>query len=242
MLERLIRIARRSQYEPGPLSLLINPFHFARAGLYRNIKALAGDVTGKVLDVGCGQKPYEDLFPADRYIGLELDTPGNRLRKRADSFYDGGAFPFPDGDFDSVVINQVLEHVFTPDDFLREVRRVLKPGGALLVTVPFLWDEHEQPHDYARYSSFGVRSLLEKNGFEIREQRKSVADARVLFQMVNAYIYKKTATPFPAVNVLITLILMMPVNIFGELAAFVLPRNDDLYLDNVILARKALNA
>ena len=56
--------------------------------------------------------------------------------------------------------NQVLEHVFNPDDFVREIARVLKPGGALLLTVPFVWNEHEQPYDYARYSSFGLRAFL----------------------------------------------------------------------------------
>jgi len=242
MLKRLTAIARRSQFEPGLLSLFVNPFYFARAGLYRNIKALAGHVTGKVLDVGCGQKPYEYLFPAGQYIGLELDTPENRLLKRADCFYAGRVFPFSDGYFDSVVINQVFEHIFTPDEFLGEVRRILKPGGVLLLTVPFLWDEHEQPHDYVRYTSFGIRSLLERNGFEVREQRKSVADARVVFQMINVYIYKKIVTRFSALNVLLTVLLMMPWNLAGELAGFILPHNDDLYLDNVVLARKVPHA
>jgi SAM-dependent methyltransferase len=66
----------------------------------------------------------------------------------------------------------VLEHVFNPDDFLNEVNRVLKPSGKLLLTVPFVWDEHEQPYDYARYSSFGLRSLLEKHGFSIVKHEK----------------------------------------------------------------------
>lgn len=92
--------------------------------------------------------------------------------------------------YGGVICNQVLEHVFNPDLFLQEIFRVLKPGGKLLMTVPFVWDEHEQPWDYARYSSFGLRSLLERNGFIVDEQRKTNADARVLFQLINAYLYK----------------------------------------------------
>ncbi len=242
MRQRLLNIAWKSQFEPGLLSLLLNPFHFARTGLYRSIAVLGHEVRGKVLDVGCGQKPYEPLFSASEYVGLELDTLENRRRKRADRFYDGTAFPFSDGEFDSVVLNQVIEHVFTPDTFLQEVNRVLKQDGVLLLTVPFLWDEHEQPVDFARYSSFGLRHLLERNGFLVTQQKKTVSDIRVIFQMLNAYLYKKTTTPFRAANALITLFCMMPINVLGELAACVLPRNDDLYLDNVVLARKTGHA
>jgi len=242
MLKQLIDIARRSQFKPGILSLLVNPFHFARTGLYRAVRGVAANIRGRVLDVGCGQKPYEKLFAADAYVGLELDTPGNRLRKRADHYYNGSAFPFPDSSFDSVVLFQVFEHVFTPDAFLQEINRVLRPGGVLLMSVPFLWDEHEQPNDFARYSSFGLRSIIERHGFSVERQQKSVSDVRVVFQMLNAYLYKITETRFPAVNAFIALFLMMPFNILGELAALVLPRNEDLYLDNVILARKAPHA
>lgn len=73
----------------------------------------------------------------------------------------------------------------------------------LLITVPFVWDEHEQPHDFARYTSFGLRHLLEKSGFEIIEHRKSVCDIRVVFQLLNGYIYKKTATKNGYINMFI---------------------------------------
>ena len=61
-----------------------------------------------------------------------------------------------------MLCNQVLEHVFNPDEFLLKINRVLKNDGKLLLTVPFVWDEHEQPFDYARYSSFGLKALIEK--------------------------------------------------------------------------------
>ena len=67
-----------------------------------------------------------------------------RQRGEADYFYDGQSFPFKGGSFDVVLTNQVLEHVFNPDVFLSEIHRVLTPDGVLLLTVPFLWDEHEQ--------------------------------------------------------------------------------------------------
>ena len=67
--------------------------------------------------------------------------------KHADRSYDGKTFPFSDGEFDAVLTSEVLEHVFNPDEFLSEINRVLRDDGVLLLTVPFVWDEHEQPFD-----------------------------------------------------------------------------------------------
>jgi SAM-dependent methyltransferase len=228
----------KQQYQPGALGLLVNPFYFARKGLYENMSALADKVTGKILDVGCGQKPYEKLFKSSQYIGLEIDSPENRQNKKADYFYNGVTFPFQDGEFDSIVLNEVFEHVFNPDDFLGEINRVLKPDGMMLMTVPFCWDEHEQPNDYARYSSFGLISIVEKHGFQVIERRKSMNDIRVIFQLLNGYLYKKTVTPNGYLNLLTTFFLMAPFNLLGELLSKILPRNNDLYLDNIIVAQK----
>jgi len=190
------------------------------------------------LDVGCGNRPYEQLFDASEYVGLEIDTPENRLTKTADVYYSGTVFPFEPNSFDSVVCNQVFEHIFEPEAFLREIGRVLKNQGRLLLTVPFVWDEHEQPRDFGRYSSFGLRALLSRNGFEVLELRKTVDDIRVIFQMLNAYIFKKTCVRNPYLSLLLTLILIAPFNLAGTVLSWLTPSNGDLYLDNVVLARK----
>src|SRR5262249_12485851 len=185
---------------PGALGLLVNPFYFARRGLYEAIRRVAKNVAGRTIDVGCGTRPYERLFRCTEYVGLELDIPENRRAGKADAFYDGKIFPFDPASFDSAVCNQVLEHVFEPEAFLKEINRVLKPGGCLLLTVPFAWDEHEQPRDYARYSSFGIGALLGRCGFEVLVHEKTVADIRAVFQLLNAYTYKVTATRRPYVD------------------------------------------
>ncbi len=231
------RYARESFF-PTWLGMFVNPFYFARKGLAWHVRDLGGRITGRTLDVGCGSKPYESLYASVEYIGLEYDTPANRASKKADYFYDGVRFPFEDASFDSLVANEVFEHVFNPDRFLDEAHRVLRPGGMLLMTLPFVWDEHEQPRDFARYSSFGIRHLLEKHGFEVLEQRKSTDDIRVIFQLINAYIYKKTVTNNGWLNLTVTLFLMSPLNVLGEILGRILPRNPDLYLDNIILARR----
>jgi SAM-dependent methyltransferase len=129
VLERLKAIYAEQMARPGFAGLFVNPFYFARAELAAAMRELAPRLGGRVLDVGCGDRPYEKLIPAREYVGLEIDTPENRARARADAFYDGRRFPFEDGGFDAVLCNQVLEHVFEPEAFVAEIARVLKPGG-----------------------------------------------------------------------------------------------------------------
>jgi SAM-dependent methyltransferase len=190
------------------------------------------------LDIGCGTKPYESISNVSEYIGLEIDNESNRNNNYADYFYDGQVMPFKDKEFDSVMSNQVLEHVFNPDEFLKEINRVTKINGIFLITVPFVWDEHEQPYDYARYSSFGLKHILHKNGFEIIEQIKSNNGLEVIFQLINAYLYKITVTNNLYKNLFFTIIFMAPFNILGLILSKLLPKNDDLYLDNIVLAKK----
>ena len=160
MFRTLKQIYTKEQFNPKILGLFINPFYFARKGLYQNVSKLITNLNGKLLDVGCGTKPYENICNVDEYIGLEIDDEGNRQHNYADVFYDGKTIPFEDKSFDSILSNQVFEHVFNPNQFLKEINRVTKMGGRFLITVPFVWDEHEQPHDYARYSSFGLKYTL----------------------------------------------------------------------------------
>ena len=188
-----------------------------------------------MLDVGCGTQPYRSLFKVERYVGLELDTSAAHARGIADAFYDGQRFPFADAHFDTVLCNQVLEHVFNPDEFVAELRRVLAPGGRLLLTAPFVWDEHEQPFDYARYSTFGLRALLERHGLQILEQRRLLADSSLLFQLANAYLYKVLPSQ-KVVRLMATCILMAPLSMLGLLLGWLLPKNPDLFLDQAIVA------
>ena len=238
MFRTLKQIYTKEQFNPKILGLFINPFYFARKGLYQNVSKLITNLNGRLLDVGCGTKPYENICNVDEYIGLEIDDEGNRQHNYADVFYDGRTIPFEDKEFDSILSNQVFEHVFNPNEFLREINRVAKIDGLFLITVPFVWDEHEQPHDYARYSSFGLKYILDENGFEIIQHRKSNNGLEVIFQLINAYLYKVTQTKKAYFNLLIIFVLMTPVNIVGLILSKLLPKNDDLYLDNIVLAKK----
>ena len=105
----------RQHFVPGPWGILVNPFHFARRGLFTGLAEFFPLLHGAVLDVGCGRKPYRQLVPAETYIGLDLDTPELRGLGAADLYYDGGTMPVADGRFDAVLCSQVLEHIFATE-------------------------------------------------------------------------------------------------------------------------------
>ena len=235
----LVALYRTQQFDPGLLGLLINPFFLARRRLHQAVAVMAQDVSGRLLDVGCGRKPYENLFAVQSYVGLDIDSDTTRRLGTADVLYPGGRFPFDDGSFDVVLCNQVLEHVFEPEAFLGEIRRVLAPEGRLLLTVPFIWDEHEQPWDYARYTSFGLKALLERHGLKVLRQEKLLDDPSVLFQLANAYLFKVTRTRQPLINLLFACTLMAPLSAMGWIAGKLLPRNPDMFLDQIVLAQSA---
>lgn len=236
---RLRRIYRRELFRPGFLGFFINPFFLSRKYLYRHISDLSASITGKVLDVGCGSKPYRDLFRCAEYIGLDIENSGHdHVNEQIDIYYDGRHFPFKDNIFDAALCSQVLEHIFHPYEFLNEINRVLKEGGHLLLTVPFVWDEHEQPNDYGRYTSFGLKHMLAMHGFNIIELRKSTEGLKALFQLFNAYIFKITRTRSLIINTIFTLFFMAPVNFLGLLWGTLFQKGGDVYLDNVVLARK----
>ncbi len=109
-----------------------------------------------------------------------------------------------------------------------------------MLTTPFVWDEHTQPYYYARYSSYGLMDILKRNDFKILEMRKSLNDIRVIAQMLNAYIYKKTVSRYAVLNCLTCLVFMAPINIIGTVLGTIFPKNNDLYLDNIALARKPI--
>jgi SAM-dependent methyltransferase len=238
MKAKFRELMRKESFFPGLVGIFVNPFYFARRGLADAMMRYSKFLSGVLLDVGCGIKPYQSLFDVDEYVGLDIDSENTRKRGIADYFYDGSVFPFPDEKFDAVLCNQVLEHVFNPDQFLGEVSRVMKPGAKMLLTVPFVWDEHEQPFDYARYSSFGLKALLERNGFRVLRHEKLAADISTLFQLANAYLYKISERWNKYVRLGFTLSVLGMVNLLGLIVRLTLPKNTDLFLDHVVLAEK----
>ena len=93
IINSLKSIIHKEKYNPGFFGLFINPFYFARKGLYMHIKSLSSYISGKTLDVGCGQKPYEDLFNYSEYVGLEIQDSEHKNIKKQTTTMMGRNFP-----------------------------------------------------------------------------------------------------------------------------------------------------
>ncbi len=163
-----------------------NTHHLARIGIARAMRAVAPQARGDLVDIGCGLRPYQSLFAPhiERYIGIDYPpTGGDRTQINATIYADSTHLPLRDRCADTVLTTQVLEHVPEPLLMLREVRRVLRPGGKLIMTAPFVWGEHETPRDFYRYTSYGLQYLLGRASFRALDVRSLDGLYAVLGQM-----------------------------------------------------------
>jgi SAM-dependent methyltransferase len=135
---------------------------------------------GRILDIGCADRWVEAQLPAQcEYIGLDYYATGKYLyRARPDLFADAAALPLPDACIDVVVMLEVLEHLFLPGKALHEIARVLRPGGRLLLSVPFLYPVHDAPFDFQRYTVHGLTRELEFSGLRLEQVESSLGSAQ----------------------------------------------------------------
>lgn len=241
ILNKIKNYIKRQDFYPTSLGIFLQPGYLLQKYRLQRIQNIASIFKGgSLLDVGCGTKPYEPLFKVDSYIGLDIVSGFHEKDVKLANvyYYDGKKFPFSDEMFDYIISIQVLEHVFEQEQFLEEMRRVLKPNGLLFITVPFCGYEHEIPYDYGRYTSFGLKYFISKKGFKVIEQHKNGNFIETLTQLFTLYIYERCATKKGYINVLISVFLCSPFMICGLILSKVLPKDDTLYLDNVILAKK----
>jgi SAM-dependent methyltransferase len=126
-------------------------------------------VKGRLLDIGCGAQIYRSLVPPD-VIYRGIDTSDAKTRFGYDvpdtEYFEGDEWPVSAGAFDTALCTEVLEHVPSPRNLLAQVHRSLRPGGRLLMTVPFAARWHFIPHDYWRFTPSGLSLLLQEGGFE----------------------------------------------------------------------------
>ncbi len=210
-----------------------DPLYIAQHLLRKANRERARYVKGRILDLGCGEQSYRNLFSyVEQYIGL--DIPPNA---KADVYGDGMELPFRDASFDTVLCNQVLEHVPEPSRLMAEVARVLKEGSILLLTTPQTWGLHMEPHDYYRYTKYGLIYLASQSGLEVIEVVPTCGLwATITQRMVDTVVYTynvgNSGRTFKLVSLLLAPVLMIGYGL-DKLCG---KRGDTL--DHVLVAKK----
>ena len=168
----------------------VRPWHphwCALSGLRCALDAWLPGLGGTVLDVGCGAKPYAGLLTgAGRHLGLDI---GPWADIRVDP---GQVWPLEDAQIDAVLCTEVIEHVPDLDFVVGEMTRVLRPGGMLVVTAPFVFPLHGLPHDYRRFAPAELERLFAP-AFEVVQSRLLGGVGSAVAGLVNSFPFDALA-------------------------------------------------
>jgi SAM-dependent methyltransferase len=161
----------RERLDPRPGDV----YYLHLSDLLLGIKDLIPQNVDRVLDFGCGGSPYRTLFGPCTYHRADLtgSAAGLDLEYGADA-----ALSAPSADYDCVLSSQVLEHVESPQTYLAECHRVLKPGGCLILSTHGLFEDHACPYDYWRWTVYGLQRLVAEAGFAVERVKKLTTGPR----------------------------------------------------------------
>jgi SAM-dependent methyltransferase len=157
--------------------------------------ARATPSAARVLDVGAGDGPYRELFGHAEYVTVDWAHSPHEDAARSDVIASADAIPLEAESFDAVLLTQVLEHVPDPPAVVREAFRLLRPGGRLYVTAPLVWELHELPHDYFRYTGPGLERLASEAGFVEAEARPRNDSFTTLAQLMHNVAFTMGGAP-----------------------------------------------
>lgn len=230
-------LSLKIRFNGGLLSLAFNPNHITRRYIQKTISRNSQSIVGNTLDFGCGLLPYAKLLSqANKITGLELHGKERLTTDERIIYYSGNKFPFIDNHFDSVVSFEVFEHLKNPSDALKEINRVVKKNGYIIITSPFLYPLHEKPHDYLRFTKYGVIKLLEDHSFELVKIENGPSSFLTIKQLQILHHTNKSLRTIKSIH--IRLILIPILNTLAVSLDWMHKNNPDIYLSNFILARK----
>lgn len=172
MLKRIIRRAPGNS-PTGWVLRLLDPSSHRVERLAAELAAALPD-KARVLDSGAGESPFKRYFDRHSYIAVDGGWGDEAWDYSSlDALCDLTVLPFADNSLDAVLCTQVLEHVNEPALVLAEFQRVLKPGALLYLSAPQGWGVHQAPHDYFRFTRYGLEYLLRKAGFHVNSVKPS---------------------------------------------------------------------
>jgi len=178
--------------------------YIIRSALIAAVKQASPFFSGTVIDVGCGQMPYKETVMSsgkvERYIGLDLKK-NDIYSNKPDLTWNGETIPLSGNSVDCAMATEVFEHCPEPEMVMREILRVLRPGGLLFFTVPFLWPLHDVPNDQYRYTPFSLERHLKNAGFaKINLKSMGGWDAGMA-QMIGLYARRRPMPSFARLSV-----------------------------------------
>jgi SAM-dependent methyltransferase len=205
----------------------------------RNILAARVKVNSHWLDIGCGLKPFASSFRHARHTGIDVEVSGRSVDlKKPDKFFDGINIPYEKCKFDGLLCTQVFEHVENLDLLLAECNRVLKMEGDFVVSVPFVYREHEQPHDFRRFTSYGLMLAMSRNGFEVSSCLKCLSAVETISTLFCVYVSNNIGSKNKFAHILTGLFLILPILVLSKYLAKILPDNKDLFCVLILRAVK----
>jgi SAM-dependent methyltransferase len=144
--------------------------YYIRQSIFKALTKSLPIFEGELLDIGCGKMPYKKHILSHSevtvYVGLDIESALTYdAGVKPDFTWDGISMPIESESFECAFGTEVLEHCPNPEVVMKEVHRVLKPGGVFFFTVPFLWNLHEVPNDEYRYTPFSLERHLKNSGF-----------------------------------------------------------------------------
>jgi SAM-dependent methyltransferase len=184
---RLARDPRTGGFKANRAAIYGGSYYIADVQTAVYVPLIQEHISGHVLDCGCGPVPYHELYKPKVTNATCIDWSQNPdVIKLIDQQVDiNGPLPFAEGTFDSVLCTDVIAHIKRPWELFKELSRVLKPGGRMLVTTPFIYWLAEHPHEYYHPTRFGLQDMTKAAGMEVIYLEPYGGQADVLMDTLN---------------------------------------------------------
>lgn len=167
----------------------------------KNVKSVIEKYqTGYTLDIGAGNSPYRFLCNDEKYISMDISK-----KKNVNIVADAHILPFKNETFDTVLCLLMLEHTKKPHKIIKEINRILKPSGTLILAVPHITYLHDEPNDYYRFTKYGLKYMCE----ECRMQAKEILPIGSIFSLFSSFISKILLTSAYKIPVIYDIIFFL---------------------------------
>lgn len=210
----------------------LHPQWFAYRHERRRYKIAGQLAKGRTLDIGCGRQNLLPFLSREcHYISLDTPATGEKLyRAQPDVFGTAQNLPFRDRQFDTVILLEVLEHLDQPETALQDAKRLVKAGGKLIVSTPFLYPIHDAPWDFQRWTLYGLQRLAKSTGTRIKDLKPlggTVESGCLIFNLALSWHTLNAPTVAKPPLLLLSILLIPLANLFAATLALTIGDTDN---------------